>query len=139
MDSSEQLSAHFKRAEFQCPCGCGLSAVQPALVVALEELRRKIGMPIRITSGFRCRSHNAAIGGSPASQHLTGRAADIAVAGWTGMDIYHAARGVPGFRGFGVAGGWAHLDVRPSSPARWKYDSSGRHHAWPMEKMTHHD
>jgi uncharacterized protein YcbK (DUF882 family) len=108
--------------------------VLPALVVALEELREKLGgKPIRITSGFRCASHNAAVGGAKSSQHLAGRAADITVAGLTGREIYEAARAIPAFRGFGVAGNWLHVDVRPLGLARWKYDSSGRQYAWPMQ------
>jgi hypothetical protein len=127
-----KLSAHFASSEFACPC-CGLATVVPALVAALEELRAKLGKLIRITSGFRCASHNAAVGGAKSSQHLAGRAVDVAVAGLTGMEIYEAARRIPAFRGFGVAGAWCHLDVRQLGLTRWKYDSSGRQYAWPME------
>jgi hypothetical protein len=128
-----KLSPHFSSAEFACPC-CGLDAVAPALVAALEELRAKLGgQPIRVTSGFRCASHNAAVGGARSSQHLAGRAADVAVTGLTGVEIYDAARLVPAFRGFGVAGGYCHLDVRQLGLARWRYASSGRQYAWPME------
>jgi uncharacterized protein YcbK (DUF882 family) len=131
-----KLSEHFQNSEFACPC-CGLAAVVPALVVALEELRAKLGnKPIRVTSGFRCAGHNAAVGGAKSSQHLTGRAVDIAVAGLTGMEIYEAARTIPAFRGFGVAGGWCHLDLRQLGHVRWRYDGHGRQYSWPME-ATH--
>lgn len=43
----------------------------------LDPLREAYGKPIRITSGFRCPALNKAVGGSPTSDHMLGRAADI--------------------------------------------------------------
>lgn len=50
-----------------------------ALLVAhvLDPLREAYGKPIRVTSGYRCKALNEAVGGSPTSDHLQGRAADI--------------------------------------------------------------
>lgn len=131
-----RLSQHFDSDEFACHCGCGACGVDSALVKALEALRAKIaGHPIRINSGVRCLTHNSAVGGSPSSQHLYGRAADIAVNGMTGEELYRYARTIPAFKGFGVAGGWIHLDVRPGPVARWKYDRMGRVVAWPTGEI----
>lgn len=43
----------------------------------LEPIREKLGMPIIITSGYRCRELNKKVNGSPTSQHVDGTAADI--------------------------------------------------------------
>ncbi len=43
----------------------------------LDPVREAWGKPIRVTSGFRSPVLNKAVGGSPASQHLAGEAADI--------------------------------------------------------------
>lgn len=43
----------------------------------LDPLREKWGAPIVVTSGFRCKKLNKAIGGSSTSQHMLGQAADI--------------------------------------------------------------
>ena len=43
----------------------------------LDPLREAYGKPIVVTSGFRCKELNKAVGGSPSSQHLLGLAADI--------------------------------------------------------------
>lgn len=43
----------------------------------LDPLRERYGKPIRVTSGYRCKALNDAVGGSKTSDHMTGRAADI--------------------------------------------------------------
>lgn len=43
----------------------------------LQPIRDKLGEPIKITSGFRCKVLNDKVGGVKTSQHLTGDAADI--------------------------------------------------------------
>jgi len=56
-----------------------LSAVNLHLLCEfiLQPLRDAWGYPITVNSGFRCKSLNKAVGGSPSSDHLHGRAADI--------------------------------------------------------------
>lgn len=48
------------------------------LLNILDEIRRKVGIPMTLTSTYRDVNHNIAVGGSPTSQHLTGEAADFA-------------------------------------------------------------
>lgn len=57
----------------------------------LDPLRAKIGRPILITSGYRSQRVNELVGGSKTSQHLSGKAADIHVLGYTPqqMDIVY--------------------------------------------------
>lgn len=49
----------------------------------LDPLRTMMGRPIIITSGYRSQRVNELVGGSKTSQHLTGKAADIHVKGYT--------------------------------------------------------
>jgi len=117
------LSAHFSRQEFACGCGCGLDAVEPALVEALERLRRAMGRPVVITSGRRCAAWNRRVGGVPTSAHLTGEAADIACTGSAHrMELVRAALEA-GFRRVGVARGFVHVDVAERLPqdVLWVY------------------
>jgi len=115
---SESLpsSEHFKPREFACR-HCGQIKLTRELLVHLELLRRIVRRPIPIVSGYRCAVHNAAIGGAPRSQHLTGRAADIP------PDIALLAQAKQaGFTGIGVLRGDAvHVDVRPGPRAIWTY------------------
>jgi len=50
------------------------------VVHVLQPIRHEYGKPININSGFRSRGLNIAIGGSPTSDHVQGRAADIRAA-----------------------------------------------------------
>ena len=72
------LTKNFSRSEFQCPCGCGQQSVDTELAEKLQIIRDKLGKEIKITSGYRCITHNASktVGGSPNSKHRYGMAAD---------------------------------------------------------------
>jgi uncharacterized protein YcbK (DUF882 family) len=123
-------TAHFKKAEFVCPCGCDRAEMLPELLYALEELRAKLGKPITVTSGFRCPFHNVEVGGARNSQHILGRAADIRVKEMSGVDLYTVAKTVSAFRGFGQGKNYLHVDVRLTRAARWMYNSSGSQIPW---------
>ena len=47
------------------------------LAGCLEQVRALLGGPVRITSGYRSPALNAAVGGSKASAHMSGYAADF--------------------------------------------------------------
>lgn len=57
----------------------------------LDPLRAMIGRPIIITSGYRSQQVNDLVGGSKTSQHLSGKAADFHVQGYTPrqMDVVY--------------------------------------------------
>lgn len=55
-----------------------VSNLQALVANVLQPARTKLGLPIRINSAYRNPQKNAAIGGVPNSQHITGQAADIA-------------------------------------------------------------
>jgi uncharacterized protein YcbK (DUF882 family) len=111
------LTTHFSRHEFVCR-HCGrLTGPAPQLLGVLEELRARVGRPLRIVSGYRCAVHNAAVGGATGSQHLLGTAADIPRG-------YADARTAQecGARGVGTSGAWAtHVDVRTNGTEQWSY------------------
>lgn len=45
----------------------------------LQPLRDHYGMPVKISSGYRCPALNKAVGGVSRSQHMRGQAADIKI------------------------------------------------------------
>ena len=82
----------FTDREFRCRC-CGelpdgseggpnaLANIRALVANVLDPAREKLGMPVTVNSGYRCKEHNLAVGGVRGSQHLQGEAADIAPAG----------------------------------------------------------
>jgi zinc D-Ala-D-Ala carboxypeptidase len=90
---------NFKPAELACK-GTGRLKLQRAAVDALQELRQKIGKPMRIASAYRSPEHNAMVQGSPNSRHMVGDAFDVVMVGHDPAAFEKAAREA-GFRGIG--------------------------------------
>lgn len=119
-----RISDEFSSKDFDCHCSrpeCVETYIDESLVAGLEKLA--IVFPIlTINSGFRCRVHNAKVGGSENSMHCLGRAADIQSPFGGGKELSIAAQIIPQFKngGIGVAKNFVHLDVRGVA-ARWVY------------------
>lgn len=72
------MTEHFSRKEFACPCRCGKANIDPHLVHILQGIRwmleKKFGKGPRgrivISSGVRCVKYNDQIGGSKESAHI---------------------------------------------------------------------
>jgi len=79
----------------------------------LEPIREHFGV-VHISSGFRSRSLNAAIGGSNSSQHSKGEAADIIIYGKTPLEVcrWVEQSGLP-FDQLIEEGGWTHISYSP--------------------------
>ena len=71
------LTSNFSKSEIACKCGCGSDDISIELVERIQSIREIMGKPIHINSGVRCSHHNAKVGGSGESEHLTGEAVDI--------------------------------------------------------------
>lgn len=116
------LTKNFTKEEMACK-HCGQCKMDDGFMKKIQELRDSWGRPIRITSGYRCETHNKAVGGKPDSQHLKGIAADIDVSGMTGNERFwflDMAMSL-GFRGIGIDKNFLHLDYRSSSASLWVY------------------
>lgn len=95
-----RLSENFRLEEFHCKGSgcCTETLLDEKLVQLLQKLREKLGKPVDINSGYRCRRHNLAVGGVAASNHTKGKAADIIVSGVSAAEVAKAAESV-GFKG----------------------------------------
>jgi uncharacterized protein YcbK (DUF882 family) len=114
------LSKHFDTVEFECP-HCRKVVTDPRLISGLQRLRDMAGVPIFVTSSYRCSEHNRAIKGATRSYHLSGQAADIVIAGLNVLEMYRLAVQIPEFENGGVGlydGEFIHVDVRDTK-ARW--------------------
>lgn len=88
------LSKHFTQAELTVSETAARKSIDnrpdaltlanlKTLAHALEGVRTLVGKPINITSGYRSKELNKAIGGAVNSAHMSGFAADINVGGYT--------------------------------------------------------
>lgn len=121
MNLDIQLTTNFSLKEFLCP-GAEKAITLPVienlrkLAQRLEEARKLLGdRPITITSGYRTRTHNQAVGGASGSQHLFGNAADIVVSGLKASEVQKILKDWNG--GLGSYASWTHLDT--ATKRRW--------------------
>ena len=111
---SEMLRENFSVEEMRCQCGCDGLVISAALISLLQKLRDYINRPIIVNSGYRCESHNEAVGGVENSYHTQGMAADIRVNGMSVEELATLCKWC-GFKGVGIyrKKGFVHVDVRP--------------------------
>jgi uncharacterized protein YcbK (DUF882 family) len=125
--SRKKLSKYFDAREFACPCpNCTETLIDSLLVERLDALRERLGVPVRITSGYRCPAHQkwlAKRGYETAknSRHLIGEAADLWTGAHAGKELERHARAA-GFCAVGVGRTFIHVDLRDDKPnRRWEY------------------
>lgn len=87
------------------------------LATLLEQVRAAVGLPIRVSSGYRCAALNRAVGGSPSSAHMNGLAADITAPGLSPKELATAimASGVQ-FDQLIYEGAWVHIGLAKGVP-----------------------
>lgn len=112
--SPEQL--YFQPQEFLCRCG---EATCPAprevtrpFLMTLNLMRHYFARPLIVTSGLRCPTWNAKVGGRPNSEHLTGEGADlICLSAAFRWEMMEAARHA-GFTRLGIGKDFLHVGLR---------------------------
>lgn len=105
---TDRLTDHWTVSELcrraDWPSLCRDEAAQDHLrrlaVTALEPLRLLCGFPLVAVSGYRSSAHNSQVKGAQASQHMLGRAADIAPADVEWWKLRAHFLGKPGFEKF---------------------------------------
>ena len=103
-----------------------VARISPALVRLLQAIRDRAGRSVQISSGYRSWARNKQVYAgygktATLSRHCSGQAADIHIAGMSGLDIAKLALDVGGPNlGIGVGGTYAHVDVRETW-AYWTY------------------
>lgn len=91
-----------------------------ALAAMLQAVRDHFGKPVKVHSGFRGRTLNAAVGGAETSQHLTFQAADFHVEGVELVDVFDWIR-----KSSGLAFGQVILEGSSPANPTWIHLSLG--------------
>lgn len=103
---------HFREAEFACKCGCGASEMKEKLIKTADKVREHFGKPITVSSGRRCSTHNARVGGVSNSRHLSGKAMDFCVNGLPSSEVLAYVQKLPEIRyAYAIDGSFVHMDV----------------------------
>lgn len=123
-----QFGPYFEGREFECRnCDCTDQRISKELISRLTLVRKLIGVPLIVTSGYRCAKKQAKLRAQGAetavgvSQHELGNAADITV---SRLDLFRAAlEGACNnfFDAVGYAKGFIHVDLRSDKKRRWTY------------------
>ena len=121
-----QLTSNFSLEEFECKCGCEMPEFVKKNIIELAEnlqvLRDDVGR-LDLTNAYRCKFHNADVGGSVNSQHLKGKAADIKSKTLSPNEIAVRKNDLmknESFKlgGIGIYNTFTHIDIR-GTRARW--------------------
>jgi peptidoglycan hydrolase-like protein with peptidoglycan-binding domain len=142
-----RISDHFRTIELRSR-GDQTCFVHRDLLGALERLRREVGKPLTIRSGWRDVRHNTSVGGARTSQHTYGSAPELTAIrvrldpashlhagraadfdrGYVTLEDARAMRifsGI-GYRKVGNTNWVTHVDVRtdrtPANPSIWVYN-----------------
>ena len=84
--------------------------------ICLQVIRSYWNKPLVISSGYRCKELNAAIGGSDKSHHTLGFAADFTIPGVHLSDIIKSIQNLLHFdQLINEYGRWIHLSLHPKS------------------------
>lgn len=123
---TNKLSPSFVTTEFACKCSypsCKQQLISVELVEKLQKVRETLGVPVKITSGYRCAEHQAYLAtqgfetAPGISQHVLGNAADV-----TSSKIYSLGNLLKEqFKAIGEASNWFHVDTRADRSRYWIY------------------
>lgn len=115
------IHRHFKESEFACKCGtnCGFGYkdMDETLLKKLFQIRDVSGLPMRITSAYRCSKHQETIK-NPRSAHARGFAVDFEVATSAHAYRFMAACYDAGLKrmGWNQSKKFFHIDTDPMLP-----------------------
>ena len=107
---------YFTRDEFKCKCGKYCDghpvAVRTELLKNADRVREYFNSPVTVSSGVRCKQHNANVGGVENSRHLQGKAMDFYVQNFPASMVLAYVQALPGIRyAYAIDSNYVHMDV----------------------------
>ena len=108
---------YFSAEELTCHCGCGRMDMDDGFMQKIVAMRRELGFPFVVTSGFRCPEYNQRVSNTgPQGPHTTGHAMDINVHHGEAAEVLAVAkrRGITGLglmqKGSDLSKRFIHMD-----------------------------
>ena len=103
---------YFRKAEFACKCGCGASEMEEKLIKTADKVRGYFGKTMIVSSGRRCSTHNARVGGVSNSRHLSGKAMDFCVSDMSASMVLTYVQKLPEIRyAYAIDNNYVHMDI----------------------------
>lgn len=107
---------YFKKSEFACKCGryCNghPTEMNEKVVKVADRVRKNFGATATVSSGLRCDTHNANVGGVANSRHRQGKAIDFCIAGKSAAQVLSYVQKQPEIRyAYAIDGKYVHMDV----------------------------
>lgn len=108
---------YFSREEFRCKCGekyCDGFPVEPSqkLVSLADRVREHFGAAAVVSSGVRCDTHNAKVGGVANSRHKLGTAMDFCIRGLPASVVLPYVQSLSDIRyAYAIDSSYIHMDV----------------------------
>ena len=106
---------YFKKSEFACKCGRYCNGypdeMKKGVITVADRVREHFGSAAIVSSGLRCKQHNANVGGVANSRHLTGRAMDFCVRGKNAEQVLAYVKKQPEIRyAYAIDSQFVHMD-----------------------------
>ena len=117
--------------ELTCKCGCGTTEMDKDFMIRLERIReewyKQSNKVLKVSSGYRCKSHNRRVSKYAAKDgsgpHTLGKAIDITISGKDATRLYKIAK--KHMTGIGISRNYIHIDSLTSEeaprPTVWRY------------------
>ena len=83
------------------------------LILIADDIRKEVGRPMIVSSGVRCKAHNAELKGSvPNSKHLEGKAMDFCITGLSAQETLAIVRKRKQIKyAYAIDSGFVHMNV----------------------------
>lgn len=106
----------FSKEEFRCKCPKCVGTdpdMNEEVVKAAQKIRDYFARPVIVSSGLRCKEHNAEVGGVYNSKHLTGEAVDFCVTGIHSVNVInYIKRSIPEIKYvYAINDSYVHMNV----------------------------
>ena len=112
---------YFTKDEMKCKCGCNQCLMDEHFMDMLDSLRKGVGQPLEVNSGYRCKEYDDSLGGE--GNHPRGWAVDLKCQD-SNLRFFIIDLAIAfGFKRVGIAKTFIHLDLVSDHPQKviWLY------------------